>query len=56
VETVESGWNILVGSDYKEIINAFQHSRVPTDTKSLRPYGSGKAAENCVKNLIDINS
>jgi len=46
VETVEAGWNILVGSDPQKITDAVQ-SFAP---RSVRPplYGDGFAADKCV--------
>jgi len=49
VETVQTGWNILVGSDSEKIIQA-THSFAPADP---RPglYGDGHAAARCVELL-----
>ncbi|HEY2631516.1 MAG TPA: UDP-N-acetylglucosamine 2-epimerase (non-hydrolyzing) [Solirubrobacteraceae bacterium] len=45
VETVQSGWNILVDLDSKRVVAALERP-VPTDRPEL--YGDGKAAERCV--------
>jgi UDP-N-acetylglucosamine 2-epimerase len=46
VETVEAGWNTLVGSDSEKIVEAV-HAFAPSHP---RPdlYGDGFAAERCV--------
>jgi UDP-GlcNAc3NAcA epimerase len=51
VETIESGWNCLVGAEKDKILSAFDNisvpkSGVPTD------YGDGKAAEKILKILM----
>ena len=51
VETVDVGWNILTGADEKKIINAVRHSTPPVEHPPL--YGDGKAAEHCLKVLLD---
>jgi UDP-N-acetylglucosamine 2-epimerase (non-hydrolysing) len=43
VETVEAGWNVLVGSNYEKIINSIQNFEV-TGSKS-EIFGSGNASE-----------
>lgn len=49
VETVEAGWNRLVGSDSQRILHAVRTSAPP----SMRPclYGEGNAAAKCVELL-----
>ncbi len=51
VETVESGWNVLVGSDANKIVDAVvRHAqRVKLD---ISPYGQGDAAERILDVLI----
>ena len=51
VETVQAGWNVVVGADREKIINAVRSFK----TGNLRPefYGDGRAAENIVKILCD---
>ncbi len=46
VETVEAGWNILVGSDLDKIVDAV-NSFYPSDSHPLL-YGDGDAAGKCV--------
>lgn len=50
VETVESGWNSLVGSDAKKIVDAVR-SFAPADPRPTL-YGDGRAAARCVE-LLD---
>ena len=49
VETVEAGWNVLVGADEKRIVEAARHfsSQRPSDLP-LNPYGDGHAGERVV--------
>jgi UDP-GlcNAc3NAcA epimerase len=49
VETVETGWNRLVGADKEKILNAIENLTVPK-SGIPRAYGDGKAA----KKIIDI--
>ena len=46
VETVETGWNTVVGADRKKIVEGVRFFK----TDNLRPelYGDGKAAEKIV--------
>ena len=55
VETVESGWNVLVGTDRKKIIEAV-HSREgeKLPKKGVRLFGDGKASERIVQTLLDL--
>jgi UDP-N-acetylglucosamine 2-epimerase len=46
VETVEAGWNQLVGSDTERIVNAVKSQRRPATRPAL--YGDGGAARRCV--------
>jgi len=46
VETVEAEWNLLVGSDSRQIIDGV-HSFVPPDSHPAL-YGDGAAADKCV--------
>ena len=46
VETVEAGWNVLVGSDSKRIVDAV-YSFAPPDSRPAL-YGDGAAAVKCV--------
>ena len=52
VETVESGWNVLVGTDSRKILSCLQsHCR---QKSRLDLYGDGDAAASCVK-LLESN-
>ena len=51
-ETVEAGWNVLVGSDRSRINDALDQSFDLTKTKP-QPYGDGTAARTVVKALAD---
>lgn len=53
LETVESGWNIIVGADYDKIMDAaktFQNT--PPPPAQGAPYGKGDAAEKIVQHLL----
>jgi len=50
VETVEEGWNILVGADYEKIKKSIREFKVPG--KSRKIFGDGKAAEK-IDELLD---
>jgi UDP-N-acetylglucosamine 2-epimerase len=52
IETVESGWNILVGSETRKIVDEVRHlvKRKPS-TKRMRMFGNGKAGEKIVRIL-----
>jgi len=49
VETVETGWNVVVGADWEKIIDAVRSS----GTNNPRPelYGDGRAAEKIIHHL-----
>ena len=50
VETVEEGWNQLVGVDHKKVIDAFRQTKMPaTNKQSL--YGDGTAAQKVIAAL-----
>jgi UDP-GlcNAc3NAcA epimerase len=49
-ETVDAGWNSIVGSDFDQIIYAVQHAKVG---RPIAEYGNGDAAENIVKILLN---
>jgi UDP-GlcNAc3NAcA epimerase len=53
LETIESGWNAIVGADYEKIMNAANSflTSSPTPAKGT-PYGKGDAAEKIVKHLL----
>jgi UDP-GlcNAc3NAcA epimerase len=46
IETVETGWNILVGSDTETIVRAVRTVAPPESRPEL--YGNGRAARACV--------
>jgi len=52
IETVESEWNILVGSETRKIVDEVRHlvKRKPS-TKMMRMFGNGKAGEKIVRIL-----
>jgi UDP-GlcNAc3NAcA epimerase len=54
VETVESGWNTLVGSDKTKINNAISSIKYPTHDTNL--YGDGNSAELILQSLLQFSS
>ncbi len=52
VETVDDGWNILVGPDKGKILDAISNFH-PTRERS-EPYGDGRAAEKMVQIMLDF--
>ena len=54
VETVEAGWNIVVGADRGKIVEAVRSFK--TDNHRPELYGDGRAAEKIVDVLCDHNS
>ena len=51
VETVEAGWNVVVGADRKKIVDAVRCFK--TDKPRPELYGNGRAAEKIVEVLAD---
>tara|TARA_B100000963_G_scaffold357169_1_gene378755 strand:- start:59 stop:1180 length:1122 start_codon:yes stop_codon:yes gene_type:complete len=51
-ETVEMGWNILVGVDKNNILNAWNKLSVP-NSDDIYCYGNGNAAELIVDQLLE---
>ncbi len=49
VETVETGWNIVVGADRKNIVEAVGSFK--TDNPRPELYGDGRAAEKIIHHL-----
>lgn len=49
VETVEAGWNVLVGSNYEKIINSIQNFEVTGPKSEI--FGSGNASEKICRIL-----
>ena len=52
VETVECGWNVLVGADPERIYEGVTRGDEPTSKPPL--YGEGDAAENVLEALDDV--
>ena len=52
VETVEAGWNVVVGADISSIVEGYRRAinLPPTDRPNL--YGDGRASEKIVRRLI----
>ena len=50
IETVEDGWNALVGTEPEDILDAIQHFN-PSGTKS-KSFGDGHAAER-IAQIVD---
>jgi UDP-GlcNAc3NAcA epimerase len=50
VETVDMGWNILVGASAEKIIDAATCRKLASN--SLRPYGDGTASERILNELV----
>ena len=51
VETVTSGWNVLVGADEQRILTAFRE-RQPGDLAALGAFGDGDAATRIAQDLV----
>lgn len=49
VETVEAGWNTIVGTDTARILQAIQSPQQPQ--YEITEYGSGNAATSIIKIL-----
>jgi UDP-GlcNAc3NAcA epimerase len=49
VETVESGWNVVVGVERERIMNAIRNFSIPTSRPNL--FGDGDAAQKIVRLL-----
>jgi UDP-N-acetylglucosamine 2-epimerase len=49
METVETGWNVVVGANRKKIINAVRSFKTGNPRPKL--YGDGKAAEKIIRHL-----
>jgi UDP-GlcNAc3NAcA epimerase len=50
IETVDSGWNQLVGTDHQAIAQAMSEARIPPG--DFFPYGNGNASELIAASLI----
>lgn len=53
VETVEAGWNTLVGADHDDILTALQNDWERPSTKPT-PYGEGNASEQIYEIIKNI--
>jgi UDP-GlcNAc3NAcA epimerase len=53
VETVESGWNLLVGTDLQQILNGLQH-RFPPNDQHPAFFGDGQSAHRIVQILGEM--
>ena len=49
VETVEAGWNVVVGADRKKIVEAVRSFK--SDKSRPELYGDGRAAEKIARKL-----
>jgi UDP-GlcNAc3NAcA epimerase len=52
VETVEMGWNMVVGANYQLIVSAFNSFQIPSHNNDS-PYGNGDAAAKIIQHLWD---
>ena len=52
IETVESGWNVLVGADSEKI--SASYSRLMRPNSSPKVYGDGRAAEKIINALVSF--
>ena len=52
IETIEDGWNILVGSDKNKIVDAIKNFN-PKGNTHLKQFGDGKASEKIREDLIN---
>jgi UDP-GlcNAc3NAcA epimerase len=50
VETVEAGWNVVVGTQPDRILQAVRSFTLPLDRPAF--YGDGQAAAGCVALLV----
>lgn len=55
VETVEDGWNILVGADKEKILNAIREFN-PNGKVYTYKFGDGKASEKIVKTIEETKN
>jgi len=55
LETVETGWNVLAGTDPTQILQAITHGPTPSlQPPASNPFGNGQAAQHIVKTLEAI--
>lgn len=53
IETVEDGWNVLVGADYKKIVDSIKNFEGSTSKKNI--FGTGNSSKKICKILTDKN-
>lgn len=53
IETVEAGWNRVVGTNKTKLIEAVHQAIPPND--QMRLFGDGDAADKIVKTLLNLN-
>ena len=56
VETIEAGWNQLVGSGFKKITNTFKNIKEPNTVDAKQIYGDGQSALKILDELLKINN
>ncbi len=54
IETVESGWNVIVGADQKKITESILKSSPTSNSSTSGLFGDGKTAEKIVNLLLNI--
>lgn len=54
IETVEQGWNQLVGASASAILDAVSQPMQSKPTSTTAPYGDGNAAHNIVAKLVGV--
>lgn len=54
VETVQTGWNILVGADIHQIVDAVKNFQEPADHPQL--YGDGNAGQRIIDHILNYQS
>lgn len=54
IETIESGWNVIVGADKKKITESILKSSPTTNSSPSELFGDGKTAEKIVNLLLNI--
>lgn len=52
VETVDEGWNVLVGADYEKIKQSIKEFKVPHESRRI--FGDGKASKK-INELLNYN-
>ncbi|MFD1848478.1 non-hydrolyzing UDP-N-acetylglucosamine 2-epimerase [Oceanobacillus bengalensis] len=50
VETIQTGWNHLVGTNKKEILNTVKNLKIPRDSPPI--FGDGNTAQKIVETLV----